>query len=219
LTSTICENGGEIGVLGSQSKFLTTSTMLGLFSAGVKPPEEGMRVVYVDGSWDMFHCGHVNFLKKISKRGDYLIVGIHGDSVVNQMKGSNLPLMNLHERVLSVLGCKYVNDVLIDAPVEVTPDMIASLRITEVVRGTESDDSNTDLNFDVRYRFPREAGILTTVESPSNFRLDTILSRMQEKQEVFRKKVDRKKRAERTWFDNKYKGGNMNGNGSNGTTH
>lgn len=58
-----------------------------------------------------------------------------------------MPLMNLHERVLSVLGCKYVNDVLIDAPVEVTPDMIASLRITEVVRGTESDDSNTDLNF------------------------------------------------------------------------
>ena len=54
--------------------------------------------------------------------------------------------MNLHERVLSVLGCKYVNDVLIDAPVEVTPDMIASLRITEVVRGTESDDSNTDFS-------------------------------------------------------------------------
>jgi glycerol-3-phosphate cytidylyltransferase-like family protein len=28
----------------------------------------------------------------------------------------NLPIMTLHERVLSVLGCKYVDDVLIDAP-------------------------------------------------------------------------------------------------------
>jgi ethanolamine-phosphate cytidylyltransferase len=49
--------------LGRQSKFLTTSMMLRLFSAGVKPPEEGMKVVYVDGAWDMFHCGHVEFLK------------------------------------------------------------------------------------------------------------------------------------------------------------
>jgi len=40
-----------------------------------------------------------------------------------------------------------MNDVLIDAPVEITPDMIASLRITEVVHGTESDDSSTDVSF------------------------------------------------------------------------
>ena len=82
-----------------------------------------------------------------TKRGDYLIVGIHGDSVVNKRRGGNLPLMNLHERVLSVLGCKYVNDVLIDAPSEVTPDMIASLRIKEVVHGTESDDGIMDISF------------------------------------------------------------------------
>jgi len=143
-------NGGGDGggvFLGNQSKFLTTSMMLRLFSAGVKHPEEGMRVIYIDGAWDMFHCGHVEFLKEVSKRGDYLIVGIHGDSVVNKRRGGNLPLMNLHERVLSVLGCKYMNDVLIDAPVEITPDMIASLRITEVVHGTESDDSSTDVSF------------------------------------------------------------------------
>ena len=65
---------------------------------------------------------------------------------MNKRRGGNLPLMNLHERVLSVLGCKYMNDVLIDAPAEITPDMIASLRITEVVHGSESDDSS-DINF------------------------------------------------------------------------
>ena len=35
---------------------------------------------------------------------------------VNKHRGMNLPIMTLHERVLSVLGCKYVDDVLIDAP-------------------------------------------------------------------------------------------------------
>jgi ethanolamine-phosphate cytidylyltransferase len=139
---------GAYGVpLGNQSKFLTTTNLLRLFSAGVKPPEEGMKVIYVDGAWDMFHCGHVEFLKEASKRGDYLIVGIHGDAAVNKRRGGNLPLMNLHERVLSVLGCKYANDVLIDAPVEITPDMIASLKISEVVHGTESDSSCTGKMF------------------------------------------------------------------------
>ena len=53
--------------LGNQSKFLTTTNLLRLFSAGVTPPVEGMKVVYVDGAWDMFHCGHVEFLKEASK--------------------------------------------------------------------------------------------------------------------------------------------------------
>ena len=58
---------------------------------------------------------HISVSLLLLERGDYLIVGIHGDSVVNKRRGGNLPLMNLHERVLSVLGCKYMNDVLIDA--------------------------------------------------------------------------------------------------------
>lgn len=33
-------------------------------------------------------------------------MGVHGDQVVNSHRGLNYPLMNMHERSLSVLGCK-----------------------------------------------------------------------------------------------------------------
>ena len=56
----------------------------------------------------MFHVGHLDFLEKARAQGDYLIVGLHTDPVVNQYKGANYPIMNLHERVLSVLACRVI---------------------------------------------------------------------------------------------------------------
>lgn len=64
--------------------------------------------VYVAGAFDLFHVGHLDFLEKAKELGDYLIVGLHTDPVVNNYKGSNYPIMNLHERVLSVLACKVI---------------------------------------------------------------------------------------------------------------
>merc|ERR1719223_397775 len=113
-------------LLCEQSKFLTTSRLLRLFSAGMQSPKSDMKVIYIDGAWDMFHCGHVSILEEAKKRGNYLIVGIHGDAVVNRERGCNLPIMNLHERVLAVMGCRFVDDVLIDAPTQITSAMIAS---------------------------------------------------------------------------------------------
>lgn len=58
------------------------------------------------GAFDLFHVGHLDFLEAAHAQGDFLIVGLHTDLEVNRYKGSNYPIMNLHERVLSVLACK-----------------------------------------------------------------------------------------------------------------
>lgn len=87
------------------SQFLPTTQKIIQFSDG-KSPNPGDKVVYVAGAFDLFHVGHLDFLEKAKKEGDYLIVGLHTDPVVNRYKGSNYPIMNLHERVLSVLACK-----------------------------------------------------------------------------------------------------------------
>ena len=121
-----------------KSNFLATSRMVRLFGAGVKAPRVGDRVVYLAGGWDMFHAGHIATLEKARKLGDYVIVGVHSDSEVNRRRGLNYPILSLHERVLSVLGCKWVDDVLIDAPFCITEDMIKSLKISVVVEGAHT---------------------------------------------------------------------------------
>jgi ethanolamine-phosphate cytidylyltransferase len=50
----------------------------------------------------------LDFLEKAKKEGDYLIVGLHTDPVVNRYKGQNYPIMNVHERTLSVLACRVI---------------------------------------------------------------------------------------------------------------
>lgn len=181
--------------------------MLRLFSAGMKSPKSGARIVYISGAWDMFHCGHVALLKEAKKRGDYLIVGIHNDSVVNQERGCNLPLMNLHERVLSVMGCRHVDDVLIDAPRIITPQMISSLQIDEVLHGSDGDgdDGMIDCNKDERYKAATEAGIFAEITVPMDCNLSSILDRIQENQQVFQAKIAKKKRAEKEFYEQKYK--------------
>jgi hypothetical protein len=42
-------------------------------------------------------------------------VGLHGDEDITERRGPHLPLMDLHERSLSVLACKYVDEVVIGA--------------------------------------------------------------------------------------------------------
>jgi ethanolamine-phosphate cytidylyltransferase len=63
----------------------------------------------------------VDFLKTIKEPvADYLMVGIHNDKEVNQYRGANYPVMNLLERVLCALSCKYVEDAVFGASFHVT---------------------------------------------------------------------------------------------------
>lgn len=149
--------------------------------------------------------------RPFSQRGDYLIAGLHGDAVVNRQMGVNFPLLNLHERVLSVLGCRFVDDVLIDAPYEITPEMISSLNIAEVVHGTMCDDIENMSDEDNRYRYAKEAGIFSVIKSPSDFRLENIVQRIQENQETFQAKFKRKKKAESEHYKQKYGQNTSNG--------
>lgn len=80
-----------------------------------KEPKATDRVVYISGSFDLLHAGHIETLKRARALGDFLYVGVWSDDTVNYFMGGNRPILSLHERVLMVLACKYADDVVVGA--------------------------------------------------------------------------------------------------------
>lgn len=115
-------------------QFLATTNKIIQFSDG-REPKPGDRIIYTAGAFDLFHIGLLDYLEQCKKEGDYLIVGLHTDPVVNRYKGQNYPIMNVHERTLSVLACKYVDEVVIGAPYKVTKELMDHFKVDLVLHG------------------------------------------------------------------------------------
>ncbi len=159
------------------SHFLTTSHRLIQFSNG-KEPKPSDRVVYVDGGFDLYHLGHIEFLKEAKKLGDYLLVGVHDDATISRILGRNFPLMNLNERVLSVLSCKYVDEVIIGAPYSVTKDVLEKVyKVSVVAHGPST--PLPDENQEDPYKLPKESGIYREINHDFSFlTYNTIIQRI-----------------------------------------
>jgi len=106
---------------------------------------------------DLFHYGHVNFLRKASSHGDFLLVGVHADEVVMTYK--RRPILSMEERVASVEGCRYADEVIPNAPLEIDRNFIEKHNIDLVMHG---DDFSNDLE-KLCYKIPMEMGIYQTV--------------------------------------------------------
>lgn len=67
-----------------------------------------VKIGYLSGTFDLFHVGHLNLLRRAKKQCDYLIVGVH-DSGKWKGKETFIPL---EERKAIVSACRYVDKVV-----------------------------------------------------------------------------------------------------------
>ena len=69
--------------------------------------DEGQRVVFTNGCFDLLHVGHVRYLQAARALGEVLIVAVNGDASVRALKGPTRPINSEQDRaeVLAALGC------------------------------------------------------------------------------------------------------------------
>ena len=68
------------------------------------------KILYTGGTFDLFHYGHVSFLKKCKQIADVVVVGLNTDHFVAQYKSP--PIMTYQEREKALLYCSYVDSVV-----------------------------------------------------------------------------------------------------------
>ena len=108
------------------------------------------KIVWCNGCFDLFHVGHLNYLKNASNLGDILIVAVNSDESIKKYKGKDRPVQPEQERMENVAMLQVVDYVIkfdsIDTTQllkEVKPDVFVvsdaigenEKRESEIVRG------------------------------------------------------------------------------------
>lgn len=98
--------------------------------------QEGKRVVFTNGCYDILHPGHVRLLEGARSLGDVLILGLNTDASVRRMKGPSRPVLNNEQRAAMALALDAVDAVTFfdeDTPRE----LIAAILPDFLVKGAD----------------------------------------------------------------------------------
>jgi len=97
---------------------------------------EGKKVVFTNGVFDLLHLGHVTYLAKAADLGDKLIIGLNADSSVKRIKGEGRPINDQNNRAALLASLFFVDAVVLFE--EDTPHtLITTLMPDVLVKGAD----------------------------------------------------------------------------------
>jgi rfaE bifunctional protein nucleotidyltransferase chain/domain len=98
--------------------------------------EEGVRVVFSNGCFDILHAGHVRYLRAARELGDVLVIGLNSDASVRRIKGPLRPVCTERDRAEVLSGLEAVDAVtLFD---EETPELLIGRLLPDIlVKGAD----------------------------------------------------------------------------------
>lgn len=96
--------------------------------------DNGRRVVFTNGCFDLLHPGHIRLLEQARALGNVLVVGLNSDASLRGLKGEGRPLVPEAERAEVLAGLAAVDAVtLFEEP---TPrQLVAALLPDVLVKG------------------------------------------------------------------------------------
>ncbi|XP_044465001.1 choline-phosphate cytidylyltransferase 1-like isoform X2 [Mangifera indica] len=121
------------------------------------PPTDRPVRIYADGIYDLFHFGHARSLEQAKKLlpNTYLLVGCCNDEITHNYKGKTV--MTDAERYESLRHCKWVDEVIPNAPWVVTQEFLDKHKIDYVAHDSLPYADASGAGKDV-YEFVKAAG-------------------------------------------------------------
>ncbi len=95
---------------------------------------EGKKIVFTNGCFDIIHAGHVDYLEKAKSLGDVLIVGLNSDESVRRIKGKDRPV-NIQEHRKKVLEALKPVDLVVVFDEDTPERLIKQIKPDVLVKG------------------------------------------------------------------------------------
>jgi choline-phosphate cytidylyltransferase len=141
----------------------------------VDPPKYRPVRVYCDGIYDIFHFGHAKSLQQAKELfpNTHLMVGVCGDEITHRLKGRTV--MNEQERYEGVRHCRWVDEVVEDAPWVISQQFMDEHKIDYVAHG---EDLSLDADGNDVYAFVKEQGRFCTIYRTSGISTSDLIRRI-----------------------------------------
>lgn len=95
------------------------------------------KIVFVNGTFDILHYGHLSLLSYAKSFGNVLKVAIDSDERVRKLKGVDRPINSCYDRVLMLSHLKEVDSVLVFDSNEDLKTIIKNIRPDVMVVGSD----------------------------------------------------------------------------------
>lgn len=95
-----------------------------------------MKTIITFGTFDVFHIGHLNILRRARALGDRLVVGVSSDAL-NLHKKARLPVYLQDQRIRIIEELKCVDEVFLEESLELKADYIRRFNAQALVMGDD----------------------------------------------------------------------------------
>ncbi len=93
---------------------------------------EGKKVVFTNGVFDLLHIGHITYMAKAAELGDKLVIGLNSDSSVKRIKGEDRPVNGQDSRAALLAALFFVDAIVVfeeDTPINVISTLLPDILV------------------------------------------------------------------------------------------
>lgn len=122
--------------------------------------------------------------------------------MIHYYRGNLYPLMGMQERLLMLLACKHVDDVVVECPYVITQDLILSLNIDKVINVTSTDDEPLPQFAEIdQFEHAKSMNKLVEVEPPQDeITVKGIAERVEANKAAMQLKFEKKSISEAKYY-------------------